>query len=253
MTKYALLIGINYRGTTSELNGCINDVIHMKDHLINGQQVPAENITILTEDAEDATGKPTGMNILHELTKLVSHPDATELWFHYSGHGSYIRDTSGDEKDGHDETLVPLDYITCGMLTDDMLNTYIALLPVHVQLYCLFDCCHSGTAIDLRFRYKGLGVNTVENTSSRIAGKILMISGCRDNQTSADAYISGKYAGAMTSCYLTVMGKHNNDIACQNLIDEMREYMIQNRYAQIPQLCSSYKVDVNTLWGTSSN
>jgi len=31
MTKRALLVGINYRGTRSELNGCINDVTQVTD------------------------------------------------------------------------------------------------------------------------------------------------------------------------------------------------------------------------------
>ena len=31
--KKALLIGINYVGTNSELNGCINDIYSMKNYL----------------------------------------------------------------------------------------------------------------------------------------------------------------------------------------------------------------------------
>ena len=31
--KYALLIGINYKNTTNELNGCINDVMNMKKYI----------------------------------------------------------------------------------------------------------------------------------------------------------------------------------------------------------------------------
>jgi hypothetical protein len=186
------------------------------------------------------------MNIIHEIAKLVSHPDATELWLHYSGHGSYIADKSGDEKDGRDETIVPLDYQTSGMITDDMLQVYISQLPAPVQLYCIFDCCHSGTVMDLRYMYKGSGVNSTENSKSRINGKVLMLSGCTDVQTSADAYINGKYAGAMTASYLSAMAKHNNVIKCQQLLSEMRTYMAQNKYSQRPQLCSSYKLTSDT-------
>ncbi len=35
------------------------------------------------------------------------------LFMHYSGHGGNMRDDNGDEKDGMDETLVPLDYQRC--------------------------------------------------------------------------------------------------------------------------------------------
>lgn len=245
MTKYALLIGINYKGTGSELNGCINDVLNMKMHLIRDRNVLEENITILTEES-GRNYQPKGMTIIHEIAKLVTKSDATELWFHYSGHGSYITDTNGDEKDGRDETIVPLDYETSGMITDDMLHTYIKNIPAQVRLYCIFDCCHSGTIIDLRYMYKGANINSVENINSRITSKVLMISGCMDKQTSADAYISGRYAGAMTTSYLSVMAKHKNVIKCQQLIDEMRDYMVQNKYEQRPQLCTSYKLDTNT-------
>jgi hypothetical protein len=32
------------------------------------------------------------------------------VFTHYSGHGGKLRDDDGDEKDGYDETLVPVDY-----------------------------------------------------------------------------------------------------------------------------------------------
>ena len=41
------------------------------------------------------------------------------LFFHYSGHGGQQADKDGDEADGKDETLVPLDYQTAGQITDD--------------------------------------------------------------------------------------------------------------------------------------
>jgi hypothetical protein len=233
MVKYALLIGINYKGTSSELNGCVNDVTHMKTYLLNERAVPEANITVLTENST----VPTGINIVHEISKLVMHTDATELWLHYSGHGSYVRDTSGDERDGRDETIVPLDYEAAGMITDDMLNTYIRYIPQHVHLYCLFDSCHSGTVLDLKYRYKGHNKNYVENTAANVTGQVLMISGCMDKQTSADAYINNAYAGAMTTCFLHVV---KSEIKCQQLIDDMCKYMVENQYEQRPQLCSSY-------------
>jgi hypothetical protein len=50
--KKALLVGINYRNTESELNGCINDIINMKDVLITKFGYSIDDITVITDDTE---------------------------------------------------------------------------------------------------------------------------------------------------------------------------------------------------------
>lgn len=72
--------------------------------------------------------------------------------FHYSGHGSQQRSYSGDEVDGFDETLCPLDFETQGMIVDDEINAAIVKpLPRGVKLHAIIDACHSGTVLDLPF------------------------------------------------------------------------------------------------------
>ncbi|XP_075481207.1 uncharacterized protein LOC142521918 [Primulina tabacum] len=74
------------------------------------------------------------------------------LVFHYSGHGSRQRNYNGDEVDGYDETLCPLDFETQGMIVDDEINTSIVRpLPHGVKLHAIIDACHSGTVLDLPF------------------------------------------------------------------------------------------------------
>ena len=67
--KYALLIGINYRGSPSELNGCINDVLKIKDELINKFGYESQNITLLTEDTVQ---KPTAQAIIDHITNSIT-------------------------------------------------------------------------------------------------------------------------------------------------------------------------------------
>ena len=38
------------------------------------------------------------------------------LFFHYSGHGSQQQDSDGDEVDGTDETICPVDYKDAGQI-----------------------------------------------------------------------------------------------------------------------------------------
>ena len=74
------------------------------------------------------------------------------VFTHYSGHGGKLRDQDGDEADGYDETLVPLDYAKRGQIRDDDLYKELVLpLPAGVIMTSVMDCCHSGTVLDLPY------------------------------------------------------------------------------------------------------
>lgn len=241
MDKYALLIGINYRGTPSELKGCENDIDAVKAHLIKDRGYLEENIKILTEKTED---KPTEKTIRMELGNLIFksiYKNATELWLHYSGHGSFTRDLDGDERDRRDECIVPLDYKDSGMITDDSLSTYAGSIPETCRMFCIFDCCHSGTILDLKWRFEGDKIIR-ENSKADVKGKVVLLSGCMDSQTAADAKIKGKWRGALTTAYLDII-KSKPDIGYKQLLEEVRKYLKKNGYSQFPRLCSSSMID----------
>lgn len=63
------------------------------------------------------------------------------LVLYWSGHGGQVRDTSGDEADGMDETLVAWD----GQLVDDKLGDILDTVPAGVRVFFVSDTCHSGT------------------------------------------------------------------------------------------------------------
>lgn len=91
--KKALLIGINYTGSTHQLNGCINDALNVREYLVrdHGYSPDQRDMVILT-DAPENRGTPFfpgGANMLAAFNWLVSgnNPGDT-LWLSYSGHGS---------------------------------------------------------------------------------------------------------------------------------------------------------------------
>lgn len=52
----------------------------------------------------------------------------------------------GTERDGYDETIMPVDYKKNGQIIDNIIfRELVAPLKSNVRLTCLIDCCHSGT------------------------------------------------------------------------------------------------------------
>lgn len=151
--KRALLIGINYVGQNGELRGCHNDVANIKEYLINVEGFLENNLLILMDDGQHSN--PTKENIEQAFHRIVQYNNAGDVVFiHYSGHGSRVKDTNGDEDDGFDETLVPVDYASAGQIVDDdILKILVKPMKAGVNVTVLMDCCHSGTALDLPFRF----------------------------------------------------------------------------------------------------
>jgi hypothetical protein len=98
--------------------------------------------------------KPTRYNLA--MVWLVQGCTAGDsLVFHYSGHGSQQRDYTGEELDGMNETLCPVDFETAGMIDDNEINqTIVRPLPPGVRLHAIIDACHSGTVLDLPWLVK---------------------------------------------------------------------------------------------------
>nr|QBK90494.1 MAG: caspase [Pithovirus LCPAC103] len=239
--KQALLIGINYIGTRGELRGCINDIQNVHDMLLS-RSYSEHNITVLTDLTEE---KPTRANIIHHFKKLI-YNSASQLYFHYAGHGSQIRDTDGDEEDGLDECLIPVDYKSAGVIVDDELKEILMLLRADQKLFAVMDCCHSGTGLDLRYnlyvRVGGSDLVLVQN--KRVAatlGQCVLLSGCQDSQTSADAYIDDKSQGAMTYAFLEALPEAKNLVA---LMASIKKTLKEKGYSQVPNLSTGTRMSL---------
>jgi Caspase domain. len=74
---------------------------------------------------------------------------------------------------------------------------------------------------------------------------VIQFSGCRDNQTSADASINNVATGAMSYALITVLNQNQN-ISYSQLLTQIRKIMTEKRFSQIPQLSSSHPMDMNS-------
>lgn len=148
--RKALLVGVNYRGTGSELRGCVRDVTFVHHLLTSKFGFQNSDFVVLTDEpcgiSNVRKGLPTRRIILDSLRWLIANSrPGDSLWFSFSGHGSQVRDTSGDESDGFDETILPMDYRKSGHIIDDELYDIVKCVAPGARLTVLFDACHSGT------------------------------------------------------------------------------------------------------------
>lgn len=145
--KKALCIGINYIGTSQALAGCINDAHNMSKFLCDKFGYKQDDIVMLTDDARNPRQIPTRANMIAAMHWLVADARPNDsLFFHYSGHGGQTKDLDGDEEDGYDETVYPLDHQQAGHIVDDeMHDIMVKRLPPGCRLTAIFDSCHSAT------------------------------------------------------------------------------------------------------------
>lgn len=243
MTKRALLIGSNYTATPSvQLSGCINDIINMRNTLIDAYGYKDANIFMLRDD--DKTRLSTKANILYYLALIVAMSVAGDtVWVHYSGHGTQVQDKNGDESDKLDECIVPCDFNTAGLITDD--DLFAIVKNAKCQMMIMLDSCHSGTGIDLQYsiNYSAGGVLTkTTNTSKSIVNaNIIMISGCQDSQTSADAFdtMTKRGVGAFTQTLLETLRSNDHNISIIPLYLSLCRNLRAYGFTQIPVLSST--------------
>jgi metacaspase-1 len=265
VAKSAVLIGVNrYRIPGADLRGCVPDVKNMSSLLQRKYGFGAGDICMLTDF--DATKKA----IEQAITGLVSGGHRGDvLLVHFSGHGSNVPDDNGDEADNRDEILCPTDLDWYDPLRDDWLRSVFDGLRDGVSLTVITDSCHSGTVTraieppdapviqrylpspwDLAAAESGRSLTgTTRGTlhqapeSERKARDIVhvdipevLISGCRADQTSADAAIGGGFAGALTYNLVEALTETETPLSYRELHDQTCAKLKHSRYEQIPQL-----------------
>jgi len=147
-TKHAVFVGIDdyieYGAPPNgDLLGAESDARLMKQVLIERWGLEEENtLTLLGRAATKAAIR-----------------DAITIWlagrarpgdlaiFYFAGHGSQVFDLSGDEPDGLDETLAPVDVLplsSANDIRDDEFGAWLSM--VRTDVVVILDSCHSGSA-----------------------------------------------------------------------------------------------------------
>ncbi|KAI0303843.1 caspase domain-containing protein [Multifurca ochricompacta] len=264
--KKALCIGINYFGQQAELRGCINDARNIERFLCERFSYKREDIVVLTDDQQDPRSRPTKKYI------MGAQPNDS-LFFHYSGHGGQTKDLDGDEQDGYDEVIYPVDFKEEGhIVDDDMHDIMVRPLPPGCRLTAIYDAnlpyvystegkvkepnlaAEAGqgllTAVSSYARGDMGGVfKTVTGlvktaTTGRGAAEkarrtktspadAISWSGCKDSQTSADAVEAGSATGAMSYAFIAALNQQPQQ-SYQQLLQSLRD-ILRSKYSQKPQ------------------
>jgi len=272
--KKALFVGINKFANYPQftLNGCVNDAKDMAALYKDLLGFKTTEMSVLT-DAQ-AT-KANIMTQLNAMVADAKAGKLSSLVFSLSSHGTQMNDTSGDEPDGMDEAFVPHDIAEKAgawdpehIICDDELHDLFVQLPAGVLLEVYLDTCHSGSGLRgaefglhaPRARYVAPPAHEFDKKTAKMRGFTLdrpapaakkgadrgsqtavaganhiLWTGCKANQTSADAFFNGRYNGAFTYYLIKVMRDTQNKLSRKAVIGKMRALM-KSGFAQTPQL-----------------
>lgn len=155
-SQKALLIGISdYGNSTGESNKWAN-ISGANDIALLTPLFKNQGFSVTTLVDKQATYSGI-IKALRKLSKKCKNGDL--VYLHFSMHGQPFEDLNGDEADGWDEALIPVDaemryiegkYDGNKHLVDDELETHLAQIRSKIgstgQLFVVLDACHSGTA-----------------------------------------------------------------------------------------------------------
>lgn len=222
--KRAFMVGISNYDTA--LTGYQwNNINGVEDVNLISPILKKQGFYLLTLLDEQATFD----NITRQLSAFVSKTKKGDVvYLHFSTHGQPVEDQNGDEKDGWDEAIVPIDaykiykkgtYEGKKHLLDDQLNKYVVKLREKIgpsgMLYVVIDACHAGTssrANDETVRGTKVGFtanNKVFKPSitkkshykieaSTKWANVLFIEACRPDQVNKEVKVGSKSYGPLS-------------------------------------------------------
>ena len=222
--KRAFLVGISHYDTA--LTGYQwNNINGVEDVNLLGSVLKNQGFTATTLLDEQATFD----NIVSRITQFINKTKKGDIvYLHFSAHGQPIEDLNGDEEDGWDESIVPVDaykmfkkgvYEGQKHLTDDLFNKYVKRLREKIGptgfLYVVIDACHAGTssrANDEAVRGTHVGFtynnkvfkpsvtkrsNYIVEASAKMSN-VLFIEACRPDQVNMEIKVDSKRYGPLS-------------------------------------------------------
>ncbi len=222
--KRAFLVGISHYDTA--LTGYQwNNINGVEDITLLSPVLKKQGFVTTTLLDDQATFD----NLITQITRFTNKTKKGDIvYLHFSTHGQPVEDQDGDEEDGWDESIVPIDaykiyrkgvYEGGKHLTDDKLNKYIKKLREKIGptgfLYVVIDACHAGTSsrandetirgthVGFTYSNKVFKPSTNKKSHYRIEASakqsdVLFIEACRPDQVNTEIKVDGKRYGPLS-------------------------------------------------------
>jgi metacaspase-1 len=263
--RRALCVAINnYPGTENDLHGCVNDCHDWESLLSKDFHFDSAHILL-----DNAATKKAIVGALREYISLTKSGDL--LVFTYSGHGSWVPDTNGDEPDGRDECLCPWDIGTTGaLITDDELHQLFSARAKNTRIVMVADSCHSGSVARfadplhtahptirylspdhfLQHHQRKISKTSVRRAEGgkavrRSTQQALLLAACRDKEYSWDSEFGGRPNGAFTYAAIKALHSLSGEATYEDWYQAIRKRLPSHSAPQTPQLSGPRK---SSLW-----
>lgn len=153
------------------------------------------------------------------------NPDCRRLILLFRlGHGGLLDADWGNVfkqgKKEYDETVYPVDHSRSGQIRDfSLFNHFVKPMPAGVTVTCVMDCCHSGSVLDLPYKFQPTPAGTIRMQRNMdaltnlaflyiLAGGMLPFGGLFEGIGSAIENVTG---GALDSFQGTGLDEMTND------------------------------------------
>ena len=222
--KRAFMVGISHYDTA--LTGYQwNNINGVEDIRLLGPILKKQGFSLTTLLEEKATYQ----NIISQLSDFTNQTKKGDIvYLHFSTHGQPVEDLNGDEEDGWDEAIIPIDayklykkgiYEGEKHLLDDQLNTYIKKLRTKIGpsgiLYVVIDACHAGTSsrandetvrgtrVGFSYNNKVFKPSTQKKSHYKVEASpkmshVMYLEACRPDQVNMEIKVGNKRYGPLS-------------------------------------------------------
>lgn len=252
--KRAFMVGISHYDTA--LTGYQwNNINGVEDIKLLEPVLKKQGFYLTTLIDEQATYQ----NITTQLSSFINKTKKGDIvYLHFSTHGQPVEDLNGDEEDGWDEAIVPIDayklykkgtYEGKNHILDDQINKFVKKLREKIGpsgfLYVVIDACHAGTssrANDETVRGTKVGFtynnkvfkpsvskqsNYKVEASAKLAN-VLFIEACRPNQVNMEIKVGDKRYGPLSYNIAQALSVKSLSLNAEDFLNNIKASILNN-------------------------
>lgn len=252
--KRAFMVGVSHYDTA--LTGYQwNNINGVEDIRLLSPILKKQGFDLSTLLDEQATYD----NITRQFSQFIGKTRKGDIvYLHFSTHGQPVEDLDGDEADGWDEAIVPIDayklykkgvYEGKNHLLDDQLNQFVKELREKIGssgfLYVIIDACHAGTSsrandetvrgtkVGFTYNNKVFKPSTIKKshyrieTSSQMA-KVLFIEACRPDQVNMEIKVGDNFYGPLSYHIAQALSSHSLSTDAEEFLNGVKASILKS-------------------------